>query len=173
MPRRFFRKFALKRHDLSEKWFMAPFRHLLNDHRLWGVRRKSVVPALALGLFIAFLPFPGHFLTAALAALALKVNIPVAALATVVVNPVTVYPAFRYAYLVGTSLLSIEPGPFSFELSFDWLTNTAMSVWQPLLLGSVLIGALFALVGAALLDGLWRLSIHDYKTRKRDRRHRG
>ncbi len=170
MPRRFFRKFALKRHDLSEKWFMAPFRHLLHDNRLWGTRRKSVVPALALGLFIAFLPFPGHFLTAALAALALKVNIPVAALATIVVNPLTVYPAFRYAYLVGASLLSIEPGPFSFELSFDWLTHTAVSVWQPLLLGSVLIGAIVALIGAVLLDGLWRYSVHDYKSRKRKNR---
>ncbi len=169
MPRQFFRKFARKRHEVSEKWFMAPFRHLLHDNRLWVARRKSVVPALALGLFIAFLPFPGHFLTAALVALALKINIPVAALATIVVNPLTVYPVFRYAYLIGSRLLSIDAGPFSFELSFDWLTHTAVSVWQPLLLGSVLIGTIAALVGFILLDGLWRYSVHDYKSKKRNR----
>ena len=57
MPRRFFRKFAFKRHELSEQWFMTPFRHMLHDHRLWGIRRKTVVPAFAIGLFIAFMPF--------------------------------------------------------------------------------------------------------------------
>ena len=64
MPRRFFRKFAIKRHELSQKWFMTPFQHMLHDHRLWGIRRKTVVPAFSLGLFIAFAPLPGHFLIA-------------------------------------------------------------------------------------------------------------
>ena len=41
MPRRFFRKFAFKRHHMSEQWFMSPFRHLLHDHRLWGIRRHQ------------------------------------------------------------------------------------------------------------------------------------
>ena len=59
---------------MSKQWFMAPFRHLLHDHRLWGIRRQSVVPAFSLGLFIAFLPFPGHTLMGALAALALRVK---------------------------------------------------------------------------------------------------
>ena len=55
MPRRFFRKFAFKRHHVSEQWFMTPFRHLLHDHNLWGIRRRTVVPAFAIGLFIAFI----------------------------------------------------------------------------------------------------------------------
>jgi uncharacterized protein (DUF2062 family) len=143
---------------------------MLHDHRLWGIRRKTVVPAFSLGLFVAIMPFPGHFIIAALAALALRVNIPVASLTTFVVNPVTVYPLFRFAYLVGTFLLSIEPGPFSFELSLDWVANTFISVWQPLLLGCVLVGSIAALVGYIALDGLWRYSIHDYKTKKRHRR---
>ena len=69
MPRRVFKKFAFKRHELSEKWFLTPFRHMLHDHRLWGIRRKTVVPAFSLGLFVAFMPFPGHMLQAALLAL--------------------------------------------------------------------------------------------------------
>ena len=82
MPRRFFRKFAFKRHEMSERWFMTPFSHLLQDHRLWDIRRKTVVPAFSLGLAVGFMPFPGHFLVAALAALALRINIPVAAVTT-------------------------------------------------------------------------------------------
>lgn len=170
MPRRFFRKFAVKRHALSQKWFMTPFQHMLHDHRLWGIRRKTVVPAFSLGLFVAFMPLPGHFILAAFAALALHVNIPVASLTTFVVNPVTVGPLFYFAYRVGAVLLRLEPGPFYVELSIDWLTHVFVSVWQPLLLGCVLTGAFAALFGYIALDGLWRYSIHDYKSRKRNKR---
>ena len=170
MPRRFFRKFAFKRHELSERWFMTPFRHLLHDHRLWGIRRKTVVPAFSLGLFIACLPFPGHFVSAALAALALRINIPVASVATLVVNPLTVGPIFYFEYQLGALLLSIESGPPQFELSIDWVTHTFVSIWQPMLLGSVLVGVVVALLGYVVLDSLWRNSLANYKARKRSNR---
>jgi len=170
MPRRFFRKFAFKRHEISERWFMTPFRHLLHDHRLWGIRRKTVVPAFSLGLMVAFLPFPGHFLVAALLALALHVNIPVASVTTFVVNPVTVGPLFYFTYRVGAALLRTEPGPFSFELSLDWVQNVFVTVWLPLSLGCLLVGSIAGILGYALLDALWRYSIHDYKSKKRNRR---
>ena len=170
MPRRFFRKFAVKRHELSERWFMAPFRHMLHDHRLWGIRRKTVVPAFSLGLFVAFMPFPGHFVAAALAALALRINIPVAAVTTFIINPVTVGPVFYFAYRLGAMLLRIEPGPFSFELSLDWMANVFMTVWLPLSLGCVFVGSITALIGYVALDGLWRYSLHDYKSKKRSNR---
>ena len=166
MPRRFFRKFAFKRHHMSEQWFMAPFRHLLHDHRLWGIRRRWVVPAFALGLFIAFLPFPGHTLAAALVALALRVNIPVAAVTTWVSNPLTVGPMYYFAYRLGVNILGIPPRPFEIELSIDWVTHTFVNIWQPMLLGSVLLGSAAALVGYVVLDVLWRISIGNYKARK-------
>lgn len=170
MPRRFFRKFAFKRHELSQRWFMTPFQHLLHDHHLWGIRRKTVVPAFSLGLAVAFLPFPGHFVVAALAALALRVNIPVAAVTTFVVNPLTVGPLFYFAYRLGAALLGLEPGPFSFELSLDWVQNVFVTVWLPLSLGCILLGSAAALTGYIALDALWRYSIHDYKTKKRNGR---
>jgi uncharacterized protein (DUF2062 family) len=170
MPRRFFRKFAFKRHEIAEKWFMTPFRHMLHDHRLWGVRRKTVVPAFSLGLAVAFLPFPGHFLVAVLAALALRVNIPVAAFSTLVVNPLTVGPLFYLAYELGNTLLGIETGPFYFEFSLDWVQNVFTTVWLPLSLGCVLLGSAAAVIGFIGLDALWRYSVHDYKSKKRKNR---
>jgi len=149
---------------------MTPFEHLLHDHRLWGIRRKTVVPAFSLGLFIGCLPLPLHFVIAALAALALRVNIPVASVTTLIVNPLTAPPLFYFSYRVGAFLLSIEPGPFTFELSIEWVRTAFGGVWQPLLLGSVLVGSLAALAGYIILDALWRYSIHDYKTRKRNSR---
>ena len=172
MPRRFFRKFAFKRHEVSNQWFMTPFRHLLHDHRLWGIRRRWVVPAFALGVFIAFLPFPGHTLMGALAALALRVNIPVAAMATWVSNPATMVPLYYFAYRFGCWLLGTEVRPFGFETSIDWVTHTFVQIWQPMLLGSLLLGATAAFASYVVLDGIWRYSLASYKARKRDQRGR-
>ncbi len=171
MPRRFFRKFAFKRKNVSEQWFMTPFRHLLHDHRLWGIRRRTVVPAFALGLFISFLPTPGHTLMGALAALGLRINIPVAALSTWASNPLTMAPMYYSAYRLGRSLLDTPLRKFKFEMSWDWVSNTFVTIWQPMLLGCVILGIVAAVVGFISLDLLWRSSIANYKTRKQKSRY--
>jgi hypothetical protein len=170
MPRRFFRKFAIKREKIRTQWFLSPFGHLLHDPNLWGIRRRSVVPAFSLGIFVAFLPFPGHMIMAALLALVLRVNIPVAAVSTWVTNPVTMGPLYYLAYEVGSDLLRRTPRPFEFELSFEWLIDGFVHIWEPLLLGCVLLGALSSLLGYVALDLLWRASISDYLRRRRARR---
>ena len=170
MPRRFFRKFAFKRHEYGEKWFFAPFRHLLHDHRLWGVRRKNVVPAVALGAFFAFMPFPGHPVWAMFAALALRVNIPIAALTTFISNPLTMGPMYFFAYRLGVWLLGAEQQPFDMEMSFDWVTHTFVNIWQPMLLGCLLLGTTSAILAYVTLDLIWRSSLGQYKNRKRRQR---
>lgn len=169
MPRRFFRKFALKREHIRQQWYLGPFRHLLHDPNLWGIRRRTVVPAFALGLFVCYLPIPGHMLTAALLALALRVNIPVAALSTWMSNPVTIGPMYYFAYELGSLLLGRTPRPFEFELSYDWLIDGFVYVWEPLLLGCVLLGAGVSLLGYVALDLTWRASIALYLARRQRR----
>jgi uncharacterized protein (DUF2062 family) len=149
---------------------MTPFRHLLHDPRLWAVRRRWVVPAFSLGLFIAFMPFPGHTLMAILGALALRINIPVAAVSTWASNPATMGPMYYLAYKLGAWLLNADVKKVGFELSFDWVTHTFVTIWQPMLLGCVLLGATAAFVGYVTLDVLWRISLANYKSRKRKQR---
>ena len=67
------------------------------------------MPAFSLGLFVAYLPFPGHMLIAGLSALALRVNIPVAVASVWVSNPATMVPMFYAAYEVGRRLLRLDP----------------------------------------------------------------
>lgn len=167
MPRRFFRKFALKREHFRGKWWLEPFDHLLHDPHLWGIRRRTVVPAFALGLFVAYLPFPGHMLTAALLAIVLRVNIPVAAASVWVSNPVTMGPMFYAGFEVGRVLLRLPPQDFEFEMSFAWLGERFAYIWQPMLLGCVLLGAILSLLGYIGLDLLWRSSISDYQAKRR------
>ena len=172
MPRRFFRKFAFKRREFSERWFVMPFRPLLQDNRYWSIRRKTVIPAFAWGVFVAFLPILGHLLLATMGGIFLRCNLPVAALTTFIVNPLTIGPIYYFTYRLGAKMLSIEPGPFHIELSIEWMTNTLASVWQPLFLGSIVAGVIAALISYFALDVLWRISIADYKMRKRSRRYR-
>ncbi len=160
----------MKRDKVRAQWYLSPFDHLLQDPNLWGIRRRTIVPAFSLGLFVAMLPFPGHMVTAALLALALRINIPVAIISTWVINPLTIGPAYYLAYEVGSTLLRRTPRPFEFELSYAWLIDGFVTVWQPLLLGCVLLGAILSLVGFVALDLLWRASIWDYLKRRRARR---
>lgn len=170
MPRRFFKKIALKRQHFADRWYLAPFTHLLHDTRLWGIRRRTIVPAFALGLFISFLPVPGHVVIAVLLALLLRVNIPVAALTTFVSNPVTIGPMFYLAYRIGRFLLGFPEHEFSIELSFDWLAHSFGNIWAPLTLGCLLCGSLAAVIGFLVLDALWRASIAEYLDKRRRRR---
>jgi len=167
MPRRFFRKFTLKRERLAQQWYLAPFAHLLHDPQLWGIRRRNVLPSVALGLFVAYLPFPGHMLVAALLALALRINIPIAALSTLVSNPLTIGPMYYFAFQFGELLLGLPPRPFAFELSLTWMMDGFVYIWQPLLLGCVLLGAILSVSGYLVLNLIWHASISDYLAKKR------
>jgi uncharacterized protein (DUF2062 family) len=160
----------MKRERLKKQWWLAPFGEMIHDPNLWVIRRRNVVPAFALGLFVAYLPFPTHMLMAALLALALRVNIAVAVLSTWTINPLTMGPMYYLAFAVGQYLLGQEPQPFEFEMSFEWLANRFVYIWQPLLLGCVLLGAILSLLGFIALDLLWRASISDYLERRRKRR---
>ena len=172
MPRRFFKKFSVKHHRFSGHWSMQPFKHMLADQRLWAIRRKTVVPAVALGTFIAFMPFPGHPLLATFGALWRRVNIPVAAVTTLISNPLTMGPIYFASYRVGAYLLRVPPESVEFEMSMDWVANVLVYIWQPMLLGCVFIGALASLFAYAVLDLFWRRSVVTYKLRKRAMRRR-
>ena len=125
-----------------------------------------------MGLFIAFMPIPGHTIGAILLALFLRVNVPAAVIGSLASNPLTVVPMFLVAYRLGLALLGFDPQPFEPELSWRWLNEGFVVVWQPLLLGCVLLGALASLIGFIGLDLLWRASLADYLAARRQRRKR-
>ncbi len=170
MPRRFFRKFAIKRHTVAQSRLFAPFRNLAHEPKLWAIRRRTVAPAFALGLFIAFQPFPGHPLYSMLLALLFRINLPVAIVSTFAANPLTMGPMYYAAYRLGRLILGVDPVPFEFELTLTWITEKFVLIWQPMIIGSLLLGACVALVAWVTVDLLWRSSVHDYKSRKQRER---
>ncbi|MEO0576046.1 MAG: DUF2062 domain-containing protein [Pseudomonadota bacterium] len=169
MPRRFFKSISPTRASVLRQRWLAPLRHWLDAPNLWAIRRRSVAPGVALGLFWAWMPLPGHSVLSALSAIGLGVHLPLATVMTFLTNPVTILPMYYAAYRVGIWLLNQPERSFNFELSMHWLTSEITTLGPPLLLGCVLLGALTALLGFIAVDLVWRTRIGDY-LRERQRR---
>lgn len=177
MPRKFLNKFLLSRDEiharLHGKWYMRPFDVLLHDPALWSVSRRGTCEALALGVFLCCLPFPGHSVFAVLGALYWRLNLPVALAAVWVNNPFTIWPIYFFAYKLGSWLLQHKPRRFPDQISIEWVISEFRHIWAPLWLGGMVEGLFFALIGYAALDVAWRLSIAGrWKLRQAERRER-
>jgi uncharacterized protein (DUF2062 family) len=127
-----------------------------------------VTPAFGAGLFICFVPLPMHIPLAVLVAIFCRIHIPTIVLATLLVNPLTMVPAFYLAYRVGVIATRAPPSRFQFEMSWEWVQHGLGPMWKPFLVGCGLTGALVGLTGYVLLDLLWR-----YNVRKRYRERAG
>ncbi len=159
MPRRFFRQFSLKRDQLSDRWYTAPFQHVMSDPRLFHVSRRSVVPAVAIGFFYAWFPLPGQMLVATLTAIGLRANIPIAALATFISNPVTMSPMYYLGYRVGAAILQTPRAEFGFEFSWTWISNSLQTYAQPLFVGCLVLATATAAATYVALNIIWRMSV--------------
>lgn len=73
----------------------------LADPKLWQWSRRSVAAGLAVGVFIGLLIPVAQILQAAVAAIAFRINLPVAAAGTLITNPLTVPPIYFAAYQLG------------------------------------------------------------------------
>ncbi len=153
---------------------------LLRRPWLWHLNRRRVALGAASGVFFGFM-FPVlQILAAALFAVLLRANLPVAALATLVTNPFTYAPVFLAAYGTGGALLG-EPVPpalaselaeAAVEAPADapgWLAR-AQSVGKPLLLGLAIFAAVGSLFAWTFTNLAWIIGVR--LRRRRRRRHR-
>jgi len=168
MPRGLFRKITPRSETLHNHWALKPFKRFLADPRLWSLQRRTVTPAFGAGLAICFVPLPIHIPLAVLVAIFCRINIPTIMLSLVAVNPLTIVPAYFLAYKVGVIVTGATARRFAFHMSWDWVQHGLGPMWKPFLIGCGLTGALFGLVGYALLDLIWR-----YSVRKRYRERAG
>ncbi|QBQ53340.1 DUF2062 domain-containing protein [Nitrosococcus wardiae] len=168
MPRRFLRRYLPPPHRLKEHKQLQYLGEWLSVPNLWHLNRRSVAGAVSIGLFIAFLPLPGQMLVAAIAAVWARVNLPVSVLMVWVTNPLTMGPIFFFAYKVGTWLLGISVQEVTFELTWQWLQTRLVAIWEPFLLGCLVVGLVVGLTGGLLTLGLWRMEVgRRWKERKR------
>jgi hypothetical protein len=141
---------------------LRPFAPHLRHHSLWRLNRRSVPRGVAVGLFVAIIiPFM-HTFIAALLAIPTRANVAVAAVFTLVVNPLTIPPMYYAAYRIGSWELRHE-GPLvdpaaaerlSGELSraLFWIHHAS----GPIALGILTMAVAFAIVGYLAATLAWR-----------------
>jgi uncharacterized protein (DUF2062 family) len=89
----------------------------------------------------------------------LGANLPVSVVVVWVSNPVTVAPLFYSAYKVGALLMGSQPQPIRFEISFDWLMTSLVHIWEPFLLGCLILAVVSALLGHIAVKIIWRIHV--------------
>lgn len=131
---------------------LRPFAPHLSHTSLWRMTRRSVPRGVAIGLFVAVIIPVMHTVIAALVAIPARANVAVAALFTLLINPLTIPPLYYAAYRIGSWELHhdaalVDPADaerFSSELSrlLFWLHQAS---------GSIAVGVLTIAVAAAAI----------------------
>jgi len=169
MPRKFFRKYLPDAAQIRSSRYAAWFGTLLHHPNLWHLNRDSVAGAVAIGLFAGLVPGPLQILTAALLAVPLKKNLPVAFLTTFYTNPFTIVPLYVLAYGYGALLLGENHGEAHVQpFETDWMQllqsmgamlDWALALGKPLAVGLVALALTLAVLGYSAVQVAWRVYV--------------
>ena len=177
MPRKFFRRFLPDGETVRSHKYLAWCGHWLQHPNLWHLNRHSVAGGFAIGLFAGLVPGPLQMLTAALLAVPLKKNLPVALATTLYTNPFTIAPLYLLAYGYGRLLLGAGRHPTEIEpFEFDWthwidsclaLMSWMLALGKPLAVGLVALALTLALAGYCTVQVAWRAYVmHAWRARR-------
>ncbi len=164
MPRKHFRKYLPSHARIREHPHLGRLGTLLDHPNLWHLNRRSVAGGVAVGMFAGLIPGPVQMVSAALLAIPLRVNLPVAMATTWYTNPLTIGPLYVIAYAIG-SLFVDGGGSFAsapdFDLSHFGKYALAVARWtlglgKPLGIGLAILALLLALVGWFAVWYGWR-----------------
>lgn len=173
MPKRIIKRYLPDHDKIRDHKHLRVLGPLLHDPNLLHLNRRSVSGAFAVGLFMAWLPIPFQMLLSAITAIVVRVNLPISVVLVWITNPITMPPMFYFAYKVGTWILGQPPKDTDFELTMEWITQSIDEIWQPLLLGSLIVGVICSILGFVVIRSLWRLTvIQNWKERKMKRKAR-
>ncbi|HFD12178.1 MAG TPA: DUF2062 domain-containing protein [Crenotrichaceae bacterium] len=171
MPRRIIRRIFPNLDTIQGHKNLRFLGKLLSNQNLWHLNRRSVARAIAVGFFSAWLPSIGQMPFAAILAIIVRANIPIAVLLIFLSNPLTIPPMVYAAYKFGAWILST---PFDASLidfsTMTGLVNGLVHVWQPFLLGCLAAASVSAMIGYFLGWYAWRfLVVSRWLKRKQQR----
>lgn len=141
------------------RW-LRPIAHRILLPELWHFNRRSVPRGVALGMLVGVLIPVAQTVFAALFALPVRANVPVAALTTFITNPFTTPPIWLLAYWIGRWLLRMDAveagGNLVHSEAMGWLQWIVSEVGPATALGLLVIAVVSAAVGYLLATCLWR-----------------
>lgn len=169
MIRRKLRRWLPHQDHLRDQAWLRWCAPVLGHPRLWHLHRRAVALGVAIGMFTGLFPAPFQMVSAAAASIVLRANIPAAVFTTLYTNPVTFVPLYIVAYhlgrfVTGTEAAFVEPPDPTFTwdgmMAFvpaliDWMLGLGSS----LVVGVIVLGAIFAVVGYFATLLAWRVAV--------------
>lgn len=166
--RKILRRYLPGHEAIRDSRWLRPFAGSLLHPELWHLTRHSAAGAVATGLACGLIPGPFQMLGAALVALVLRVNLPLALFVTLYTNPLTIVPLYLVAFELGRLALGATDASFVAPPELVWpelgtwlsaLVTWAVGLGKPLGLGLVLLATILALTGWVAVRLLWRLHL--------------
>jgi uncharacterized protein (DUF2062 family) len=171
--RRWLKRITPERHTLENLWCVRPFAALVVDRGCWRFRRSSVIRAFSLGLMIAFVPptpfLPLHLTLCTVLGILFRLNIPVMVATVFLSNPFTWFPQIAGSLWVGAKLMGLDLKPLLHGLSHHNFGAQLHQLWEPLLLGAMVLGLCAAALGYVLAQLAWRARVAYLVRRRRSR----
>lgn len=154
------------RESLERNRWLKPFSKNILRSELWRFNRRSVPRGMALGLFVGIMIPLAHFVVAAIIAVFVRANIPVAMAATFIGFPAIYVFIAAAAYKLGPWLLHIDKmtgvAPISGTMQtteFDHLLQMVTSKGLPTAFGLFVIATVTASFGYLLTSLVWRIMV--------------
>jgi len=161
MPRKLFQRIAPSPQKLRAMRTLRPLGDWVYEPNLWHINRTSTAKAFAIGLFSAMVPLPGQMFIAAIVAVRWRANLPLSVTLIFVTNPLTMPVIYFAAYQLGATILDTPVNPIEFEMTWSWFGERLGTIWEPFLLGCLLMGIAAATLGYFAIDLLWRWRVVD------------
>tara|TARA_R110002072_G_scaffold155883_3_gene306318 strand:+ start:8855 stop:9484 length:630 start_codon:yes stop_codon:yes gene_type:complete len=156
--RNFLKRYLPKKEHIHKHGGLHLLSDYLHDPNIWHLHRRSSAAGAAIGMFCAFIPFPVQTIISAALAILFRVNLPLAIVFSFFSNPVTIPPLFFFAYQIGAMLLGLDEKDVKFSFSWEWITNTLVHIWEPLLLGCFIMGTISSILTYSIIRLIWRLT---------------
>ncbi len=159
MPRKFIKKYMPNSQLIRENKHLGLISEHIGDSGLWHLNRRSVSGGVAIGLFMAWVPFPFQMVIAGAIAVFFRVNLPVSVALVWTTNPITIPPLFYAAYKLGAKILGMTPLSFELQMDMHWILERLTDIWIPMSLGCLLFATISSLIGYLTVRLLWRLAL--------------
>lgn len=174
MIKKFIKRLIPTIHSIRRIKGVSIFNHWLDHANLWCLNRRSVSGAIAVGLFVAFIPLPCQMLISAAVAIFFQVNLPLSISLVWLTNPLTMPIIFYATYLLGSYIIQkITQQPYvstfswnDVNFSWSWLIDNrhffadfVKKILIPFLLGNFLCGLIMSILGYYGSRLFWRYSV--------------